>query len=81
MTEYKQLVSGGSPDGMFTAGPVTEDNFFEWEALIQGPQDTPFEGGVFLAKLTFVSPRKTALILSLSHMKFPSAHRLPSIAV
>ena len=55
MTEYKQLVSNGSPDGMFTAGPISEDDFFTWEALIEGPKDTPFEGGVFLAKLTFVS--------------------------
>jgi len=55
MTEYKQLVSGGAPDGMFTAGPVSEDDYFTWEALIEGPKDTPFEGGVFLAKLTFVS--------------------------
>ena len=28
---------------------------FTWEALIMGPKDTPFEGGVFAAKLTFVS--------------------------
>ncbi|KAF8331953.1 putative QRI8-E2 ubiquitin-conjugating enzyme [Cantharellus anzutake] len=55
MTEYKQLVSGGAPDNMFTAGPISEDNFFEWEALIQGPEDTPFEGGVFTAKLSFPS--------------------------
>ncbi|KAG6890205.1 Ubiquitin-conjugating enzyme E2 7 [Termitomyces sp. Mi166 len=55
MTEYKQLTSGGSPDGMFTAGPVSESDFFTWEALICGPKDTPFEGGVFTAKLTFPS--------------------------
>ncbi|KAJ3773130.1 ubiquitin-conjugating enzyme/RWD-like protein [Lentinula raphanica] len=42
MTEYKQLTSGGSPDGMFTAGPVSESDFFTWEALICGPKDTPF---------------------------------------
>ncbi|KAJ8455918.1 hypothetical protein ONZ45_g18836 [Pleurotus djamor] len=61
MTEYKQLTAGGSPDGMFTAGPVSESDFFTWEALICGPKDTPFsfigrdsqEGGVFAAKLTF----------------------------
>jgi len=53
MTEYKQLTLNGAPDGMFTAGPVSEDNFFEWEALISGPTDTPFEGGVFLARLNF----------------------------
>ncbi|KAK7440020.1 ubiquitin conjugating enzyme Ubc7/UbcP3 [Stygiomarasmius scandens] len=55
MTEYKQLTSGGSPDGMFTAGPISESDFFTWEALICGPKDTPFEGGVFSAKLTFPS--------------------------
>ncbi|KAH7103733.1 ubiquitin-conjugating enzyme [Auriculariales sp. MPI-PUGE-AT-0066] len=53
MTEYKQLTENGSPDGMFTAGPVAEDDFFKWEALISGPKDTPFEGGVFVAILTF----------------------------
>ncbi|KAF5329245.1 hypothetical protein D9619_009036 [Psilocybe cf. subviscida] len=53
MTEYKQLTSGGSPDGMFTAGPISESDFFTWEALICGPKDTPFEGGIFSAKLTF----------------------------
>ncbi|KAG8813758.1 Ubiquitin-conjugating enzyme E2 7 [Serendipita sp. 401] len=56
MTEYKQLVAGGSPEGMmFTAGPVSEEDMFAWEALIEGPKDTPFEGGVFLAKLAFPS--------------------------
>ncbi|KAH9929478.1 ubiquitin-conjugating enzyme/RWD-like protein [Fomitopsis serialis] len=53
MKEYKQLTSQGAPDGMFTAGPITESDIFTWEALIMGPKDTPFEGGVFAAKLTF----------------------------
>jgi len=55
-------------------GPISESDFFAWEALICGPKDTPFvgfattscknpfdkrnwnfqEGGVFVAKLTFV---------------------------
>lgn len=34
-------------------GPIDENNFFEWEAYIQGPDDTPFEGGVFRARLSF----------------------------
>ncbi|EAU87528.2 ubiquitin conjugating enzyme [Coprinopsis cinerea okayama7 len=33
MTEYKQLTSGG---------PISESDFFTWEALICGPKDTPF---------------------------------------
>lgn len=38
---------------MFIAGPIDENNFFEWEAYIKGPDDTPFEGGVFRARLSF----------------------------
>lgn len=38
---------------LYEAGPVSEDNFFTWEALIKGPDDTPFEGGVFTTILTF----------------------------
>ncbi|KAK0563659.1 ubiquitin conjugating enzyme Ubc7/UbcP3 [Tilletia horrida] len=50
--EYKQLSS--DPDGLFPAvGPISEDNYLEWEALLPGPEDTPFEGGVFSAKLSF----------------------------
>lgn len=40
------------PDGI-TAGPISEDNFFQWEALVCGPPGTPYEGGVFTAHLSF----------------------------
>lgn len=53
MTEYKQLTVD-PPEGI-SAGPIDEDNFFEWECLIQGPEDTPYEGGVFAATLSFPS--------------------------
>ena len=49
--EYKALLTS-PPDGI-TAGPVTEDDLFLWEALIQGPEDTPFEGGIYPAELKF----------------------------
>ena len=51
MAEYKQLLVN-PPEGII-AGPMSEDNFFEWEAVITGPEGTPFEDGVFLAKLHF----------------------------
>lgn len=38
---------------VLVAGPIREDDFFEWEALIKGPEDTPYEGGIFRAKLSF----------------------------
>lgn len=49
--EYKNL-STNPPEGI-TAGPISEDDMFHWEALIQGPEGTPFEGGVFAAELKF----------------------------
>ncbi|KAJ1972676.1 ubiquitin conjugating enzyme Ubc7/UbcP3 [Dimargaris verticillata] len=51
MTEYKELTIN-APEGI-TAGPISEDNFFEWEALIAGPDGTPYEGGIFSATITF----------------------------
>ncbi|RSH77702.1 uncharacterized protein EHS24_003269 [Apiotrichum porosum] len=54
MKEYKDLTADPIYD-MLTAGPVNEDNMLEWEALIQGPEGTPYEGGIFAAKLYFPS--------------------------
>lgn len=41
MKEYKDLTSDPLQDSI-TAGPISEDNMLEWEALIQGPEDTPY---------------------------------------
>lgn len=49
--EYKLLTSS-PPDGI-TAGPISETNLLVWEALIAGPEGTPYAGGIFPASLTF----------------------------
>ncbi|KAI8610401.1 ubiquitin-conjugating enzyme/RWD-like protein [Chytriomyces sp. MP71] len=64
MTEYKELTVN-APDGI-TAGPISEDNVFTWEALICGPTDTAYENGIFTAILTF----PTDYPLSPPSMKF-----------
>lgn len=51
LQEYRALTNN-PPEGI-TAGPVSEDDLLYWEALIQGPEGTPFEGGVFPAELKF----------------------------
>lgn len=73
MTEYKRLfcvlfyvmtfvkfflleLTVNPPEGIL-AGPIDENNFFEWDCLITGPDGTCFENGVFLAKLLFSEVR------------------------
>jgi len=51
MQEYTELTKN-PPDGII-AGPISEDNFFEWEAMIQGPPGTDYESGVFKATMAF----------------------------
>lgn len=68
--EYR-LLSTSPPDGI-TAGPITEDDIFTWEALIQGPENTPFEGGIFPAELKFpkdypLSPPKMKFLGEIWH--------------
>ncbi|XP_064394756.1 ubiquitin-conjugating enzyme E2 G2-like isoform X1 [Halichondria panicea] len=70
MAEYKQLTLN-SPEGI-VAGPKSEENFFEWEAMISGPEDTSFEGGVFITELVFppdypLSPPKMRFISEMFH--------------
>ncbi|XP_065887500.1 ubiquitin-conjugating enzyme E2 G2-like [Dysidea avara] len=70
MTEYKELTVN-PPEGIL-AGPKNEDNFFEWEALITGPEGTPFEDGVFVAELKFphdypLSPPKMKFVSEMFH--------------
>lgn len=36
-----------------TAGPINENNYFAWEAMVAGPIGTPYEGGLFQAVLNF----------------------------
>uniref|UniRef100_A0A914YUE7 Ubiquitin-conjugating enzyme E2 G2 n=1 Tax=Panagrolaimus superbus TaxID=310955 RepID=A0A914YUE7_9BILA len=70
MTEFKQLMAN-HPDGII-AGPADEENFFEWDCLIVGPEGTCFEYGVFPAKITFsedypLSPPKMRFTCDLFH--------------
>jgi ubiquitin-conjugating enzyme E2 G2 len=70
MAEYKQL-SKNPPEGI-AAGPKQEENFFEWECCITGPEGTSFEDGVFVAQLVFptdypMSPPKMKFISEIFH--------------
>lgn len=36
-----------------SASPASDENLFVWNATIFGPDDTPWEGGIFHLKITF----------------------------
>ncbi|CAF1599436.1 unnamed protein product, partial [Didymodactylos carnosus] len=67
IAEYKQLTTN-PPDGIL-AGPMSEENFFEWEALITL---SAIKFGVFVARLAFptdypLSPPKMRFTSELFH--------------
>lgn len=40
------------PEGC-TAEPISDEDLFKWAGTIEGPPDTPYEGGVFQVNITF----------------------------
>jgi ubiquitin-conjugating enzyme E2 D/E len=49
--EYQEILN--DPPANCTAGPATEADFFTWEAMIFGPDDSPFTGGTFHLTIRF----------------------------
>ena len=50
--ELKELFE--DPLLMCTAGP-TDDDLFQWQATIVGPEGSPYEGGLFIINIVFPS--------------------------
>ncbi|XP_019738128.1 ubiquitin-conjugating enzyme E2 G1-like isoform X1 [Hippocampus comes] len=69
----KQLADlNKNPVEGFSAGLVDDNDIFQWEVVVIGPQDTLFEGGFFKATLTFprdypLRPPKMKFITEIWH--------------
>ncbi|KHN74886.1 Ubiquitin-conjugating enzyme E2 1 [Toxocara canis] len=65
------------------SGAPTEDNILMWEAIIFGPQDTPFEDGTFKLTLEFTEeyPNKPPTVKFISKMFHPNVYADGSICL
>eukprot|EP00008_Paramoeba_atlantica_P003000 CAMPEP_0201488850 /NCGR_PEP_ID=MMETSP0151_2-20130828/19849_1 /ASSEMBLY_ACC=CAM_ASM_000257 /TAXON_ID=200890 /ORGANISM="Paramoeba atlantica, Strain 621/1 / CCAP 1560/9" /LENGTH=161 /DNA_ID=CAMNT_0047874235 /DNA_START=33 /DNA_END=518 /DNA_ORIENTATION=- len=51
LSDYKNISS--DPLEGASASPMSDNNMFQWHACIFGPQDTPWDGGVFNLTMIF----------------------------
>ena len=73
MRDFKRL-QDDPPAGV--SGAPTENNILQWNAVIFGPNDTPFEDGTFRLSLAFNEeyPNKPPIVKFLSKMFHPNIY-------
>ena len=49
--ELKELTF--RPQNLFSAGPIDSSDLFYWQGTITGPDDSPYEGGLFFLDIQF----------------------------
>jgi len=63
------------PEGV-SASPVSEDNLFVWNATVFGPDETPWEGGIFSLRIIFSDnyPEKPPRVRFTSEVYHPNVY-------
>jgi len=81
MSDYRAMVED-PPEGA-SAAPMNEDNLFEWDATIFGPEECIWEGAIFKLKLTFTSdyPSKPPKVRFISTVFHPNVYSDGSICL
>ncbi|XP_021890518.1 ubiquitin-conjugating enzyme E2 1-like isoform X1 [Carica papaya] len=75
MSDLKSIINE-PPEGC-SASPLSDENLFVWSATIFGPDETPWEGGVFSLRMTFGQnyPEKPPRVRFTSEMFHPNIYR------
>ena len=81
LKELAEISKGETPN--CTAGPVSGDNMYKWQATIMGPEDSPYEGGIFFLNIDFPAdyPFKPATIKFTTRIYHPNINENGSICI
>jgi ubiquitin-conjugating enzyme E2 D len=49
--EIKEMIN--NPPANCSAGPIDDNDIYSWQATIMGPEDSPYQNGLFYLKIDF----------------------------